>query len=58
VFNNIKIKMNKNPSLVVVLYGCETGPLTLRKEPSVRVFEKSLVRGIFAIKEKDVTGSG
>jgi hypothetical protein len=58
VFNNIKFKINKNLRLVVVLYGCETRPLMLRKDPSLRVFEKNLARGIFAIKKKDVTGSG
>lgn len=58
MFNNVKFKINKNLSFVVVLYGCETRPLILRKDSSLRVFEKSLVRGIFAIKRKDVTGSG
>jgi hypothetical protein len=45
-FNNINIKIYKNLSLIVVLYGCETGPLTstLWKDHSLRVFEKSLVR--------------
>jgi len=45
VFDNIKIKIYKNLNLIIILYGCETGPLTLRKDPSLRVFEKSLVRG-------------
>jgi hypothetical protein len=40
----------------VVLYGCETWPLTLREEPSLRVFESRVLRGIFGAKKDEVTG--
>ena len=36
---NIKIKLYLTMILPVVLYGCETWPLTLREECRLRVFE-------------------
>jgi hypothetical protein len=36
-----KIRIQKTIILPVVLYGCETGSLTLRKEHRLRVFEDS-----------------
>ena len=33
--------------LPVVLYGCETWPLTLREERRLRVFENSVLKRIF-----------
>jgi hypothetical protein len=44
--------MNKTIILPVVLYGCETWSLTLRK---VRVFEDRILR-IFGPKRDEVTG--
>jgi hypothetical protein len=49
---NVKVKMNKTIILPVVLYGCETWSLTLRK---VRVFEDRILR-IFGPKRDEVTG--
>jgi hypothetical protein len=43
----IKIKIYKNIILPVVLYGCETWSLTLRKEHRLRVFENKVLRRIF-----------
>jgi hypothetical protein len=43
--------------LPVVLYGCETRPLTLREEHSLRVFENRILRGIFGTKREEVIGS-
>jgi hypothetical protein len=40
----------------VVLYGCETWSLTLRKEHILRVFENRVLRRIFGPKRYDVTG--
>ena len=37
---NLKIKIYRTIILLVVLYGCETLSLTLRKERKLRVFEK------------------
>jgi hypothetical protein len=37
---NIKVKTYRTIILPVVLYGCETWSLTLRKERRLRVFEK------------------
>jgi hypothetical protein len=40
----------------VVLYGCETFPLTLREEHRLRVFKNSVLRRIFGPKRDEVTG--
>jgi hypothetical protein len=42
--------------LPVVLYGCETCLLTLRKEHRLRVFENRVLRGIFGPKMDELTG--
>jgi hypothetical protein len=42
--------------LPVVLYGCETGSLTLREEHRLRMFENRVVRRIFGSKRDEVTG--
>jgi hypothetical protein len=42
--------------LPVVLYGCETWSLTLRKELRLRVFENRVLRRIFGPKRDEVTG--
>ena len=52
---NIKIKKHRSIILPVVLYGCETWSLTLRKERRHRVFENRLLRGIFGPKRDEVT---
>jgi hypothetical protein len=44
---NVKIGIYKTIILPVVLYGCETWPLTLREEHIRRVFEKRVPRTIF-----------
>ena len=40
----------------VVLYGCETWCLVLRKEQRLRVFENRVLRKIFETKMDKVTG--
>ena len=40
----------------VVLYGCETWSLTLRKERKLRVFENMVLRRIFGPRKDEVTG--
>jgi len=42
--------------LSVVLYGCETWSLTLRKERRLRVFENRVLREIFGPKRDEVKG--
>jgi hypothetical protein len=42
--------------LPVVLYGCETWSLTLKKEHRLRVFENRVLRRIFGTKRDEVTG--
>jgi hypothetical protein len=42
--------------LPVILYGCETGSLTLREEHRLRVFESKVLRRIFGPKRDEVTG--
>jgi hypothetical protein len=41
----------------VVLYGCETSPLTLREEHRLRVCENKVLRRIFGAKRVEVRGS-
>jgi hypothetical protein len=40
----------------MVLYGCETWPLTLREERRLRVFENRVLRRVFGPKRNEVTG--
>jgi hypothetical protein len=54
--SNIKVKIYKTIILPVVLYGCETWPLTLREEHRLRVFENRVLRRIYGPKRDDVTG--
>ena len=53
--NNLKIKKFKTLVLPLVLYGCETWPLTLREESRLRLFENRILRRIFG-PEKDENG--
>ncbi|PNF37913.1 hypothetical protein B7P43_G03888 [Cryptotermes secundus] len=53
---NIKIRIYKTIILPVVLYGCETSSLTLRKEQRLRVFENKVLRRIYSPKRDEVTG--
>jgi hypothetical protein len=53
---NIKVGIYKTIILPVVLYGCETWSLTLRKEHRLRVFENRVLRRIFGPKRDEVTG--
>jgi hypothetical protein len=52
----VKIKIYKTIILPVVLYGCETWSLTLRKEHILRVFENMVLRRIFGPNRDEVTG--
>jgi hypothetical protein len=52
---NVKIKIYKNITLPVVLYGCETLSLTLREECRLRVFDNWVLRRIFGSKRDEVT---
>ncbi|KAJ4444314.1 hypothetical protein ANN_06106 [Periplaneta americana] len=53
---NLKVRIYKTVILPVVLYGCETWTLTLRKEQRLRVFENKVLRKIFGAKRDEVTG--
>jgi hypothetical protein len=53
----LKVKIYKTIILLVVLYGCETWSLTLRKEHRLRVFENRFLRRKFGPKRDEVTGS-
>jgi hypothetical protein len=52
----LKIKIYRAIILPVVLYGCETWSLTLKKERRQRVYENRVLRGIFGPKRDEVTG--
>jgi len=49
-------KLYRNISLPVVLYGCETWSLTLRKERKLRVFEYMGLRRIFGPRRDKIAG--
>ena len=52
---NLKIKIYRNIIPPVILYGCETSLLTLRKERRLGVLEKRVLRRIFGPKRDEVT---
>jgi hypothetical protein len=52
---NIKIKIYRTIILPVVLYGCETWSLTLRKERRLRMFEDRVLRRIIGPKRDELT---
>jgi hypothetical protein len=51
---NPKIKIYKTTILTVVLRGCETWYLTIRKEHRLRMFAKRVLRRIFGPKREEV----
>jgi hypothetical protein len=53
---NVKIIIYKTIIFPVVLYWCETWPLTLREEDRLRVFENRVLRKIFEPKGDEVIG--
>ena len=55
---NLKIKIYRTIIFPVVLYGCETWSLTLRKERRPRVFENMVLRRIFGPRRDEVKGNG
>jgi len=52
----LKIKVQRNAILPVVLYVYETWSLTQREERRLRVFEKRVLRRILGPKRNEVTG--
>jgi hypothetical protein len=52
----IKIKLFRNTTFRVVLYGCETLTLTLREESRLRVFKDRVLRRIFGRRSDELTG--
>jgi hypothetical protein len=55
-FQDVKVKIYGTMLPSVVLYGCETWSLTLRKEHRLRVFENRVLRRVFGPKRDEVTG--
>jgi len=53
---NVKIQIHRTTILPVFLYGCETWSLTLKEGHRLWVFEKWMLRRIFASKRDEVTG--
>jgi hypothetical protein len=51
---NVKVKIYKTIILPVVLYGCETWPLTLSEEHRLKVFEKRMLKRIFEPQRDEV----
>ena len=58
VYKNLKIEIYRTTILPVVLYGCETWPLSLRDERRLRVFENRVLRRVFGPKRDEVTANG
>jgi hypothetical protein len=56
LLKNVKVRIYKTIILPVVLYGCETLPLTVREEHKLWVFENRVLRRIFGPKRDGVTG--
>jgi hypothetical protein len=54
LYKNTKIRVYRNITLPVVLYGCETW--SLREEQRLRVFENRVLRRKFGPKRDEVTG--
>ena len=54
LYKNLNIKIYRTMILPVVLYGCETWSLTLRKEHRLRVFENRVLRRMFGPKRDGV----
>jgi hypothetical protein len=52
-YKNLDIKIYKAVILPVVLYGCETWPLTLGEVHRLRVFENRVLRRIFGPKREE-----
>jgi hypothetical protein len=52
---SVKIRIYRNIILPVVLYACESWPLTLRKKCRLRVFKNRVLRKIFGPKRNEVT---
>jgi hypothetical protein len=55
---SVKVKIYKTIILPVVLYGCDTWPLTLREENRLRVLENRVLRRISGPKKNEVTKNG
>jgi hypothetical protein len=53
---NFKVNLYKTIILPFVLCGCGTWSLTLREEHRLRVFENSVLKGIFGPERDEVTG--
>jgi hypothetical protein len=53
ISKHLKIKISKTIILLVVLYGCKTWSLTLRKERRLRIFECRVLRKIFGPKRDE-----
>jgi hypothetical protein len=51
---NLKITIHETIILPVLLYGCETWSLTLRKEQRLRVFENRVLRRVLGPKRDEV----
>jgi hypothetical protein len=54
--NNIRIKIYRNITLPVVLYGCETWSVTWREEHRQRVFENRVLKEVFGAKNEKIAG--
>jgi hypothetical protein len=52
---NIKIKIYRTIILRVVLYGCETWPVTLMEKRRLRVFENKVLWKVFGANRDEVT---
>jgi hypothetical protein len=55
VYRNLKVKIYRNITYPVVLYGCETWSLTLKEERRLMLLESSWFSSVFWPKRDEVT---
>ena len=50
LFKNLTVKMHRTIIYPVVLYGCETWPLTLREELRLKAYKNGVLRGYLGLR--------
>jgi hypothetical protein len=53
---NVDVKLYESIIFPVVLYGCETWPVTLRDQHTLRVVKKKVLRKVFGHNRDEITG--
>jgi hypothetical protein len=56
IFTTVKINIYRTIILPLILYGCDSWPVTLREECRLRDFMNKVLRRVFGPKRDEVTG--